>query len=92
MPTTHEFLDYIRLEGPITRRDLENFFAIDDKRSSYEIKRLTLFGCVRYSGMQPREDEFTRAKKAFEITQRGVEKLEYFNDGHCKSEICSCKE
>ncbi|MDP2366274.1 MAG: hypothetical protein Q8M94_21180 [Ignavibacteria bacterium] len=91
MPSKHELLDYMAYNGQVTIYEVMEHFGTTHQNISNAMVSLKRIGIVKNVG----KIQFTknvRPRKLFELTNNGLQRLEYFNENGCKNQNCSCQK
>ncbi|MDP2158916.1 MAG: hypothetical protein Q8K02_00400 [Flavobacterium sp.] len=78
--TKHEILYHLDKYGVSYKKDLMDYLDVTTYCLGMMLIRLR------------RQSLVVTSMKRAKITERGIGRLKYFNDGNCKAENCSCKE
>jgi chromosome segregation and condensation protein ScpB len=85
MPSKHEILTFINLNDVITKKQVAKYFSRSYITVSEAINRLHRQRLIRIVGKNGKDI-------VYELTDRGLERLRYFDSGGCPNKDCSCQE
>jgi len=90
MPSKHELLDFISVNGSVTIKDIELTYNVTHQCVSITFKALRRQGCLRVKGTEV-DNRRGRNAKIYELTEKGYQRLKYFDEVTCNNNNCSCK-
>lgn len=91
MPSKHELLDYISQNGQVTIIETADHFGCTFSYASNALRSLKHTDLARHVG----KIQYTKnvcPRKIFELTDKALQRLEYFNENGCKNKNCSCQK
>lgn len=91
MPSKHELLDFISANGSVTIKDIELTYNVTHQCVSTVFTVLRKQGCLRVRGVEV-NNRRGRNTKIYELTEKGYQRLKYFDEVMCNNDNCSCKE
>jgi Mn-dependent DtxR family transcriptional regulator len=82
--TRHEALAYLNVIGePLSKNDLRDRFSIAKSTASESVNRMRRDGLVQAIRIVGREAYYG-------LTEKGKERLDYFDENGCGNEGCRC--
>lgn len=89
--TKHEMLDYIDEVTSVTILDMSNIFGGTYVNAAILLKRMKRQGLIEDYGSL-KNNKVGRNKILYSLTEKGLERLNHFDETSCPNKKCSCKK
>jgi predicted transcriptional regulator len=83
MPSKHEILTFINLNGTVTKKQIAESFLSPYNTISEAINRLHRQRLIKITGKNGRD-------VVYKLTDKGLDRLHYFDEYGCSYKDCSC--